>query len=47
MATDPIRTMLAGNWFMILIFLVMAVAGLFFQWRTSRIYTIEAYDNRI
>ncbi len=46
-ASDPIRTMLAGHPFWWIIYLVMAVGGIFVQWRTSLLYTVEAYDNRI
>jgi hypothetical protein len=46
-ATDPIRTMLQGHPFWTIIYLIMAVAGMFIQWRTGRMYTIEAYENRI
>ena len=46
-ATDPIRTMLQGHPFWWIIFLIMAVGGIFVQWRTSLLYTVEAYDNRI
>ena len=46
-ATDPIRTMLQGHPFWWIIFLIMAVGGIFIQWRTSLLYTVEAYDNRI
>ena len=46
-ATDPIRTMLQGHPFWWIIYLIMAVGGIFVQWRTSLLYTAEAYDNRI
>lgn len=46
-ATNPIRTMLSGSWFMTVIFLVMAVAGIFVQWQANRTYWVEPYENRI
>lgn len=46
-ATDPIRTLLQGHPFWIIIYLIMAVGGIFVQWRTSQLYTVEPYENRI
>ncbi|MCB0047131.1 MAG: DUF4203 domain-containing protein [Caldilineaceae bacterium] len=44
---DPIRTMLSGNPLAIIVFFIMALAGIAVQWQVNRTYTIEPYDNRI
>lgn len=44
---NPVQTLLNGSPFMAIVFLVMAVAGIFVQWRANQGYEIEAYENRI
>ncbi|MFV0644085.1 MAG: DUF4203 domain-containing protein [Sphingomonadaceae bacterium] len=44
---DPIRSMLGGHPLAIIIFLIMAVAGIVVQWQVNQTYVIEPYDNRI
>lgn len=45
LTTDPIRTMLAGNPFWSIVFIIMAAAGIFVQWRTGRAFQMETYNN--
>jgi hypothetical protein len=44
---NPIRRMLEGSPLLIILFIVMAVAGIVVQLRANRDYEIEAYENRI
>ena len=44
---NPAQVMLRGSPFMTIVFLVMAIAGIFVQWRASQSFEIEAYENRI
>lgn len=44
---NPVQTLLQGSPFWTIIFLLMAVAGMFVQWRAGQYYTIEPYENRI
>jgi hypothetical protein len=42
----PIQTVLdSGGWFLLLLFLALAISGAIVQWRASQWYTIEEYDN--
>lgn len=45
LSTDPIRTMLAGNPFWSIVFIIMAAAGIFVQWRTGRAFQMQTYNN--
>jgi hypothetical protein len=44
---NPLRRMLEGSPLLIILFIVMAVAGIVVQLRANRDYEIEAYENRI
>jgi hypothetical protein len=46
-STDPIRTMLQGSPLWSIIFVLMAAAGMFVQFRAGRHYTLQAYESRI
>jgi hypothetical protein len=46
-ATNPIRTMLQGNFLWTLIFLALAVLGIFVQVILGRAYVIIPYENRL
>ncbi len=43
----PVRSLFSGNPLWSIIFLVMAIAGIFVQWRANQTYNVEPYENRI
>ncbi|HMN26633.1 MAG TPA: DUF4203 domain-containing protein [Caldilineaceae bacterium] len=45
--SNPIRTMLQGNFLWTLVFLVIAILGIFVQIVLNRVYVIVPYENRL
>lgn len=46
-SSNLIGAMFETSPFWSIIFIIMAVAGAFVQWRSSQLYTLEPYENRI
>jgi hypothetical protein len=45
--TNPVQLILKNSWWWTLVFLVLAVAGIVIQLRSTREWELEPYDNRI
>ena len=44
---NPVQALFSESWFLGIIFLVMAVAGIVVQWRVNATFVAEPYDSRI
>jgi hypothetical protein len=45
--SDPVRTAISSSFWWLLFFLVMAIAGIYFQFRTTQTFTIDEYNRMV